>query len=502
MTSGQIQIIESERRVMSLTTRVLMGLLTAAWLSAGSARADQFRYIDEDGKTVEVEARLYGTGQGAIAMELGDGSLRLVPQEAVQKRVPGNDPKPMAPEAMLERLTDEFGKDKFRGTVIGQYVVGVVLTAPLPKSSEGRVQTNLKKAARYMRGIEAKFKRFCISMRVPHEEPKFPLVVLIFETDDDFEEYTQRKSTGGGLSAGNIAGFYSSLTNRLNVRMSECYTFATPLHEAIHQQCFNTGVLSRLAPIPVWFAEGIATGFEGTGDSVRSDPQQLAAPYAKQLMRMGGPPRGMSWSDVVTTDAVFRGDIFAGEAYLHAWSMHWLLVSRYRREYGEYLKYLNTLEPLSDVSERVRLQRFEEAFGKSPTAVQRDFVPSFNTALKRTKFPEDPNDRPGIISRQTNLAGVDVYAESNGGTMNIEAQLRNISPLREMSFYVVVYTGGGQYVDWFLPRMKINQFTKLQPKLIQGGARQGFNVQVLSTPADSDVAARWARGQLPQVRRR
>ena len=148
------------------------------------------------------------------------------------------------------------------------------------------------------------------------------------------------------------------------------------------------------------------------------------------------------------------------------------------------------------------MQKFEEAFGKSPVAVQRDFIPSFNTALKRAKFPEDPNDRPGIISRQTNLAGVDVYAETNGGSMNVEAQLRNISPLREMSFYVVVYTGGGQYVDWYLPRMRINQFTKLESKSIPiGRGRQGFNVQVLSTPADSDVAARWARGQLPQLRR-
>lgn len=487
---------------MSLIVRVLFLLVAVIGLLVAPAVADQFRYIDQDGKTVDIEARLYGTGQGAIAMELGDGSLRIVPQEAVQKRVPGDDPKPMAPEAMLERLTEEFGEEKFRGTVMGQYVVGVVLTAPLPKSSEGRVQANLKKAARYMRGIEAKFKRFCTTMRVRQDDPKFPLVVLIFETDDDFEDYTSKTTGGGGLSAGNIAGFYSQLTNYLYVRMSECYTFATPLHEAIHQQCFNTGVLSRLAPIPVWFAEGIATGFEGTGDSVRSDPQQLSAPYAKQLAEIGGLPRGMSWSDVVTTDAVFRGDIFAGEAYLHAWSMHWLLVSRHRKEYGDYLKYLNTLEPLADVAERVRMQKFEELFGMSPDAVQRDFVPAFSTALKRAKFKEDPNDRPGVISRQTNLAGVDVYAESNGAALNVEAQLRNISPLRDMAFYVVVYTGRGQYVDWYLPRMKINQFTKLQTKSLPARGGQGFNVQVMSTPADSPMNARWSRGQLPSLRQR
>ena len=471
-------------------------------VSARIATADEFRYVDEDGKVVDVEARLYGTGQGAIALELGDGSLRIIPQGAVQKRVLGPDPTPMAPQAMLQRLKDEFGEEKFRGTVHGQYVIGVVLTAPLPKTSEGRVQTNLRKAARYMVGIAAKFKRFCASMRVPRDEPTFPLVVLLFETDDDFEDYTTKQSGGRGLSAGSIAGFYSSLTNFLYVRMSECYTFATPLHEAIHQQCFNTRVLSRLAPIPVWFAEGIATGFEGNGDSVRSDPRQLNAQYAKLLMEAGGPPRGMSWSDVVTTDAVFRGDIFAGEAYLHAWSMHWLLVSRHRREYANYLKYLNTLEPLSDVSNRVRLQKFEELFGMSPDAIQRNFVPAFGTALKKAKFPKDPNDRPGIISRQTNLAGIDVYAESNGRAMKIEAQLRNISPLREMAYYVVVLTESGQYVDWYLPRMKINQFMELEPKTIRISGGRSFDVHVLSTPADSSVNDRWANGQLPSLRRR
>jgi len=488
-------------RLMTART-ILWQTLLLVFVSADIATADEFRYVDEDGKTVDVEARLYGTGQGAIALELGDGSLRIIPQGAVQKRVPGPDPESMAPEAMLDRLEKEFGAENFRGTVQRQYVVGIVLTAPLPKSSEGRVQTNLRKAARYMVGIEAKFKRFCTSMRVPRDEPTFPLVVLLFETDDDFEDYTTKQSGGNGLSAGNIAGFYSSLTNFLYVRMSECYTFATPLHEAIHQQCFNTRVLSRLAPIPVWFAEGIATGFEGNGDSVRSDPQKLNAQYAKLLVEAGRPPRGMSWSDVVTTDAVFRGDIFAGEAYLHAWSMHWLLVSRHRREYADYLKYLNTLEPLSDVSNRVRLQKFEELFGMSPDAIQRSFMPNFNTALKRAKFPDDPNDRPGIISRQTNLAGIDVYAATNGRAMSIEAQLRNISPLREMAYYVVVVTATGEYVDWYLPRMKINQFMKLEPKSIRVVGGRSFDVHVLSTPADSAANDRWANGQLPSLRRR
>jgi hypothetical protein len=465
-------------------------------LAANSAVADTFEYVDEEGKDQKVEARFYGAGQGAIALELGDGSLSIIPQAALKKRTPGDDPTPMTPQDMLTRLEGEFGQDLFRGRVEKQYVVGVVLTAPLPKTSERRVGANLLKAARYMSGIQNMFQRFCKSMRIEREAPKFPLVVLIFETDDDFNEYTTKYTGGQGLSAENIAGFYSPLSNYLYVRMSECYSFATPLHEAIHQQCFNTRVLSRLAPLPVWFSEGIATGFEGNGDRVKSDPLKLNAAYVKNILRAGGLPRQMSWDDVVTTDQVFRGDIFAGSAYVHAWSMHWLLVSKYRKQYPEYLRYLSTLEPLAEESTRVRSAKFEEIFGATPNAIQEEFGPAFQAALKRFKPPKGSEERPGTISRITNLAGVDAYAESNGFNMKVQAQLRNLSPLREMAFVVTVVSDSGKIAQWHLPSMKINEFKLLEPKLVRG---RGFNVMVQSTPADSEKNAAWRRGQLPVV---
>lgn len=478
----------------------LLAAVAGGSFASTGAVADTFDFIDQDGIRQSVDARLYGEGQGVLALEKPDGSLEIVPQEAIRKRTPGDDPKPVTPEQTLTRLTDEFGEELFRGTVSGQYVVGVVLSDALPKTSERRVATNLTKSARYMAGIEAMFKRFCASVGVDRRDPQFPLVVLIFETDDSFNDYTTKHTGGQGLSAQNIAGFYSPLTNYLYVRMSECYTFATPLHEAIHQQCFNTGVLSRLAPIPVWFSEGIATGFEGNGDRVRSDPQKLNAVYAKLISEMGGLPRGMSWDDVVTTDQVFRGDIFAGEAYIHAWSMHWLLVSKYRKPYSEYLQYLSTLDPLDDETPRARLAKFEEVFEKPPSSIQREFAETFSRAMKRFRPPRSLEERPGVISRITNLAGVDVYGETNGLVMNIEAQIRNLSPLREMAFYVTVVNDRGGYVDWYIPRMKINQFMRLDPKGIRGPGARSFDVHVLSTPADSDMNSRWQAGQLPQLR--
>jgi hypothetical protein len=81
----------------------------------------------------------------------------------------------------------------------------------------------------------------------------------------------------------------------------------------------------------------------------------------------------------------------------------------------------------------------------------------------------------------------------------VQAQLRNLSPIREMAFVVTIVTDSGNTAQWFLPKMKINEFKLLEPKLARG---RGFNVMVQSTPSDSDTAASWRRGQLPTVGRR
>jgi len=478
--------------------------LTVLMLQSESVLADEFVYTDEDGRVQTVEARLYASGQGILALELASGSLQLVPQGVVRKRTPGVDPKPISPQQMLDRLRNEFGEDQFRGVVSGQYVIGVVLQAPLPKTSERRVGTALRRSARYMQSIERMFQTFVRSMDVEPQQSRYPMVVLIFETDDDFEEYTAKTTGNRGLSAGNIAGFYSHLSNYLYVRMSECYTFATPLHEAIHQQCFNTGVFQRLAPIPVWFAEGMASGFEGSGERVRSSPRKLNVEYAR-LIADGNLPRGPGWDDVAASDQIFRGDVFAGPAYVHGWSMHWFLVSRYPKEYARFLQYTQSLQPLEEVSGRTRQAKYVELMGKPPEEFQREFPAVFEQARKRQKLPARPELPPGLVQRHSNLAGIDVFAESNGRAMQVQGRLRNISPIREMSYYVTVVTDTGNIANWYIPRLRVNQLIPLKPQTTRrlpgstGGPGRAFRLLVKSTPADSDEAQSWASGRLPTV---
>lgn len=473
-------------------------------LSNSDARADKFTYRNEANKQVEVEAKLYATGQGLMALEKADGAIDLVPETAVMQRVPGRDPEPISATEMLKTLEDEFGKDNFRGIVSEPYVVGVVLMAPLPKASEKKVELALKKSAGYMKSIELTFSNFAKQFKVTPTKSRFPLVVLIFETDEIFEEFADKQTGGKGLSAGNIAGFYSQLSNGLYIRMSECHTFATPLHEAIHQQCFNTGVLPRLAPLPKWFVEGMATGFEGSGEKVKADPTKLNQVYAKSIAMTHRIPGDLDWDDIAKYDAAFVGDIFAGEAYFHAWSMNWLLVTKYKDKYASFLKAMSAVEPLTDRKPDDQAKAFEAAFNKRPVQFQREFIPAFEAAIKREKFTPNRDDLPGVISKQMNLAGVDVTAETSGLDVVVKGALKNISPFREMAYYVMVHTETGAYCDWLLPKVTIGAIKPLQQQAMTkvlpggiGGPGRTFAVRVKAAPADSREVSQWLNGQLP-----
>ena len=122
-------------------------------LSLGSPDllADIFTYVDESGKTVSLEASLYGSGKRRGEMMHGllkpDGSIVLVPQGKIKKRELKAAPKPLTVEQMSEDLTKKFGKEKFRFHLESPFLVGVVLAAPLDGSdrTELRVKTFLEK---------------------------------------------------------------------------------------------------------------------------------------------------------------------------------------------------------------------------------------------------------------------------------------------------------------------------------------------------------------------
>jgi hypothetical protein len=476
-------------------------LMVLLLLAADSARADRFTYRDSEGERVTIEARLHGSGQGAFALEKADGQIELVPERAIIERVPGEDPKPLTEAEMVEQLTEEFGADRFRAQIKSPFVCGLVLAAPLSSAvEESRARAFLKKGCDFMKRIENIFEQFARQARLPLERPTYPLVLLVFETDEDFEKYALEITGGKGISAGNILGFYSAITNFLAIRMSECHTFETPLHEAIHQQVYNRNVLKRLAPLPGWYNEGIATGFEGNGDRITNGPVKVNSVYA----RIAAERSPIGWKDLVSGDTAFRGDIFAGDAYMHAWSMHWLLLNNYSNQYTKYVKMLGQKEPLAEESAEDRLKEFEEAFGKSPEDFQGEMLPKLKLEIKRQKVTFKKT-ATGRDVKQSHLAEVDFSATLRPQGILVGGNLTNISYIRDMAYYITIESGSGVYADWHIPSLAMKRSTQLNPQFARkrvarpkpGLGPTAVMLRVHSTLVDSETAQAWKRGQVP-----
>jgi hypothetical protein len=346
--------------------------------------ADEFTIRLDNNETATITAKFIGEGQKAHALELPDGSWKLIPSARITEHKSGADPQPLTHEEMLKQINEEFAATRTISNIDKPFVIVLVRARPgaLDPVIEKRYQGIVKKAGTFFKGMQTNFLDFVKQARIETMAVKYPLAALIFESDRHFDAYTARVTEDqSGLSSPNIAAFYDLQTNRLVIRLSECATFDTPLHEAVHQQVYNRGILQRFAPIPSWFNEGIATGFEGDGERVRSGPKSISDRYGRMALKA----RVVTWKEIIARDEPFQGDVLAAEAYGHAWGLHWLLVTKYRAEYNNLVKHYAAKKPLSQDRPDQRIAEFEKIVGKTVAELEREFQQELPRAMARRK---------------------------------------------------------------------------------------------------------------------
>jgi len=493
---------QSIARDFSHAGRILLLIATCLQMTHQLCNADRFVLATPQGGTREITGRIHGSGQGAYAIETPDGQLEVIAQAAVLERDNTVEWKAATPEELAEQLSDKFGADRFRSQVQGNFVIGMVLMDTLPPQSESRVVGFLRKASQFMNNVQNVFLDFTNDLRLETHEPDVPLVLLIFESDDDFDQYTDSITQGQGLSSQNIAGFYNAMTNYLAIRMTECDTFEVPLHEAIHQQVYNRGVLQRLAPVPAWFNEGIAAGFESNGNRINSGPTKVHSRYAKKYPDA----RQVTWNELIVNDLAFRGDVLAGDAYCHAWALHWLLVTRHQQEYADYVKTLSQKQPLAKEDIEERKANFHEHFGDDLEELKQEFVLALQRGLRTQRIARDNNNRPGYLRTQKALADLEVTAitrADRGGFLEVQGRLKNINPFRSLVYKVTVVTESGTFARWITPEIASNRTYTLSRQYAnqtQGGgvgpASSQFRILVESGLSDSQKVGRWRRGEI------
>lgn len=358
--------------------RIAIAALTL--LITVSAFADEFTFRNEANEAVTIEARLAGSGQGVLALELANGGMLLVPELAVQKRVEKEPPKPLSHEQIEKNLRDKFVDGRVLTLVDEPYVLALVTRrAEFDERTLKKKQAALSKLARLFGSLETKFRSFVRATRVPIKPVEFPLVVLVFESDSNFETYARMVTGDDDLPAANIAGFYDLRSNHLVLRVSEMDDYRTLIHEGVHQQVFNRRIVERFAPVPVWFNEGIATGFEGDGERLRSDPKIPSDIYGPRALAA----RNIDFAEIVRNDRAFQSAALAGESYGRAWALHWLLCTKYRAEYAKYVRLMSEKKSLATESAETRVEEFEETIGKSIAELEREYADTLRIALKR-----------------------------------------------------------------------------------------------------------------------
>jgi hypothetical protein len=346
-----------------------------------AGRADEFVIQLNDQQAAQLTARWAGEGRGATALEFPDGRLELVPSSSVLQRTPGPDPTPLAAEELQAQILEQFGPTRTVCIVEKPFVIAIVqtLNGTRNAANQPRYRNLCKKAAGFFKGMQNSFIDFIEAAKVDAKPLRYPLVSIIFESKTEFWKYTQELTDQPNVA--NIAAFYDLLSNRLVMPIDECTSFDTPLHEAVHQQVYNRQIFQRLAPVPLWLNEGMAAGFEGDGEKVRSGPKAVSQRYATMALRA----RVANWRDIVAEDRLYQGSPLAGEAYGQAWGLHWLLVTEYREQYHEVIRHYSQVLPLSEDTPQQRVTDLEQIVGKSLPELQAEFYEELPRAVNRRK---------------------------------------------------------------------------------------------------------------------
>jgi hypothetical protein len=204
------------------------------------------------------------------------------------------------------------------------------------------------------------------------KKPTFPLVAVVFPTQEDFLRYAQRN--GGPVSSA-VLGYYSVETNRIYLfdvtaggRIQEDWRLnaETIVHEAAHQTAFNVGIHSRFAPPPRWVCEGLGTLFEAPGvyDSLthrgfedRVNAEQLRIYRARVGKKL---PPGILRA-LVATDNTFRRDPVS--SYAISWAATFMFAEQESSRLAAYLKATASKRAFEPSSPGERLRDFERCFG-------------------------------------------------------------------------------------------------------------------------------------------
>ena len=332
-----------------------------------------------DGRDKTVEGRVViEAGDGGILLESADGMLWTIERAELQHRTALETPfKPLSQAALSEKLVSEMPAG-FRTYTTAHYVV-----------IHNTSRTYAQWASSLLERLYKAFTNYWQGQGIELHEPEFPLPVLMFSSRQEYEQASRDDLPNG---TGNIIGFYSLRSNRVNmfdltglesVRSANSHgsireinvllsqpaavpLVATVVHEATHQIAFNCGLQQRYADIPLWLCEGMAVYFEApdlTSTRGWRGIGRVNYPRFDTFQRNIGNWNDDTLENMLRDSQRFRNPRTAVDAYANAWALNYYLIKYEPKAYTAYLKALADKPPLVEDTPAERLEEFRKYFG-------------------------------------------------------------------------------------------------------------------------------------------
>jgi hypothetical protein len=340
------------------------------------------RQRSADGRVV-IEA-----ADGGVLLETTDGVLWAIERGELQRREKLDEPfKPIAPAALSEKLISELPAG-FRSYTTPHYVVCYNTSRPYAQWTSSLLERLYKAFTNYWEGEGIEL-----------HEPEFPLPVFVFANRQQYDQAAREDLPGG---TGNIIGFYSLRSNRINMfdltgvetlRSAKSHgsvkelnlmlsqpaavpLVATIVHEATHQIAFNCGLQQRYADIPLWLCEGMAVYFEAPDLASTRGWRGIGRvnyPRLETFRRNLGSWHDGSLEELLRDSRRLRDPRTSIDAYANAWALNYYLIKYEPKAYTEYLKMLAEKPPLVEDDPKTRLTEFRKYFG-DPRRLEQEFL--------------------------------------------------------------------------------------------------------------------------------
>lgn len=262
---------------------------------------------------------------------------------------------------LTAKLTQKFPGFKVQAT---KHFIYVYNTSPLFYQGTSRILESLYPG----------LFNYCKTRKLPVADPPYPLVVVMFRTRKQWEDYMH-----GRFAGSQVAAFYDGASNRvLMYEQSEIgeeapeyalkQIISTVAHEGVHQILHNIGVQQRLSRWPMWISEGVPEYFAPT--SVDKSLRWKGAGQVNDLqmksiadMIKQGPAARQNGTAKTTVEAIVAADRLDADGYAWAWALTHFLGEKKRDAFTKYLAEVSLTGPLETPKTEERVRLFIKHFG-------------------------------------------------------------------------------------------------------------------------------------------